>query len=228
MTGRQSLSFLIQADTGRVAAGMRRSGPTDVATSESIAASTEWFFPLPDFGLDGEIHLRSVADVSTAYRVDRFQPDGLVEAVAEGILEPQGLAVIPVIDVAGPGSGLVVAAVEPVAAAIVFAVDDVRAVAPGANTESTRWSVPVSALFSEGQTTVWILNTSGAVVNATIARLGEAAVQTVTLQPGMTTGVFVTGTTGGGIEVSGDGSIVVSYGVLSGDSIGLGSAVPLE
>ena len=44
----------------------------------------------------------------------------------------------------------------------------------------------------------------------------------------MTTGVFVTGARGGAIEVSADGSIVVFYGVLSGNSIGMTAAVPIE
>lgn len=228
MAGRQSMSFSVVADSGLVVAGMKRTGPTDVATSEAVAASTQWFFALPDFGFDGEIHVRSLADVDAAFRVDRIQPDGLVEGVAEGVLVPQGLSVIPVEDVAGPGSGVVVSTSEPVAAAIVYAVDDVRAVAPGVAREAVSWSVPVSSVLSEGQTTVWILNTSGGPLTATIERLGVPARQTVELQPGTTTGVFVTGTRGGAIEVSADGTIAVFYGVLSGNSIGMAGAVPIE
>lgn len=228
MTGRQSLSFAVVTDSGLVVAGMRRSGPTDVAMSEAVAASTQWFFALPDVGFDGEIHLRSLTDVDTAFRVDRIQPDGLVEGVAEGVVVAQALSVVPVEEVAGPGSGIVVSAAEPVAAAIIYAVDDVRAVAPGIAREATSWSVPVSAVLNEGQTTVWILNTSGGPLTARIERLGVPAVQTAQLPAGMTTGVFVTGTRGGAIEVSADGSIVVFYGILSGNSIGMAAAVPIE
>ena len=58
MAGRQSLSFGLVVDSGLVAAGMKRSGPMDVAMSEAVAGSTQWFFALPDFGFDGDIHLR--------------------------------------------------------------------------------------------------------------------------------------------------------------------------
>ena len=227
MAGRQSLSFAVFADSGLVVAGMKRSGPSDVATSEAVAASTQWFFALPDFGFDGAIHLRSLAEVDTAYRIDRIQPDGVVEGVAEGVLVAQTLEVIPVENVAGPGSGLIVSAVEPVAAAIVYTFEGVRAVAPGITRESARWSVPVSAVLNEGQATVWILNTSGQALTARIERVGVSAVQTAELPPGMTTGVFVTGARGGAIDVSADGNIVVFYGVLSGGSVGMSAAVPV-
>lgn len=227
MAGRQSLSFAVVADSGLVVAGMKRSGPTDVATSEAVTASTQWFFALPDFGFDGAIHLRSLADVDTAYRIDRIQPNGVVEGVSQGVLVAQGLAVVPVEDLAGPGSGLIVSAVEPLAAAIVYNFEDVRAVSPGVTREATRWSVPVSALLNEGRSTVWILNTSGQALTARIQRVGVSAVQTAQLPPGMTTGVFVTGARGGAIDVSADGNIVVFYGVLSGGSIGMTAAVPV-
>jgi hypothetical protein len=228
MAGRQSVSFAIVADSGLVVAGMKRSGPSDVATSEAVVPSTQWFFALPDFGFDGEIHLRSMADVDTAYRVDRIQPDGVVEGVAEGVIVAQTMSVLPVETVAGPGSGLIVSAVEPLSAAMVYSFEEVRAVAPGLARESSRWSIPVSAVLTEGQTTVWILNTSGQALTATIKRLGISAVQTAQLPAGMTTGVFVPGARGGGIEVSADGDVVVFYGVLSGNSIGLSAAVPIE
>jgi uncharacterized protein DUF5719 len=228
MAGRQSLSFAVLADSGLVAAGMHRSGPLDVAAAEATEGSIKWFFALPDFGFDGAIHLRSLADVDTAFRVDRIQPDGLVEGVFEGVLPAQSLSVIPVEEVAGPGSGIVVSSAEPVAAALVYAIDDVRAVAPGIGRESTLWSVPVSATLNEGQETLWILNTSGKALTASIERLGVPALQTAELPAGMTTGIFVTGANGGGIEVAADGPIVVFYGVLSGNSIGLGAAVPIE
>ena len=228
MAGRQSLSFAVVADSGLVAVGMHRSGPIDVAAAEATEGSIKWFFALPDFGFDGEIHLRSLADVDTPFRVDRIQPDGLVEGVIEDVLPAQSLSVIPVEEVAGPGSGIVVSSAEPVAAVIVYAIDDIRAVAPGVGGESTRWSVPVSATLNEGQETLWILNTSEEALTASIERLGVPAIRTVELPAGITTGIFVTGATGGGIEVSADGPIIVFYGVLSGNSIGLGAAVPIE
>ena len=228
MTGRQSLSFGVVADSGLVVAGMKRSGPSDVATSEAVVASTQWFFALPDVGFDGVIHLRSLADVDTAFRVDRIEPDGVVEGVSEGVIAAQALSVIPVEEVAGPGSGIIVSAAEPLAAAIVYEFEDVRAVSPGIEREATRWSIPVSAVLTEGQTTVWILNTSGQALTARIERLGVSAVQTVELPVGMTTGVFLNGARGGAIDVSVDGNVVVFYGVLSGNSIGLAAAVPVE
>ena len=229
MAGRQTLSFAVVADSGLVTAGMNRTGPGDVASVEAVSGGTEWFFPLPDFGFDGEIHIRSLVDVDATYRVDRIQPDGVVEGVMEGVLDAQTLAVIPVEEVAGPGSGIVISAAESVAAAVVYAIDDVRAVAPGLAIESTRWSAPVSAILNEGQVTVWILNTSGEALTGRIERLGIPAGpgQQFDLPAGMTTGAVMVGATGGALEVSADGPIVVYYGVLSGNSIGLGAAVPI-
>ena len=99
--------------------------------------------------------------------------------------------------------------------------------APGISAVASTWSVPVSAVLTECQTTLWILNPSGQRLTAEITRHGVSAAQTADLPAGMTTGVFVTGARGGAIDVAANGNIVVFYGVLSRNSVGMTAAVPL-
>ncbi|MGH8927567.1 MAG: hypothetical protein ACRDWH_04410, partial [Acidimicrobiia bacterium] len=153
---------------------------------------------------------------------------GLVDGVSEGTIAPQGLAVIPVEEVAGPGMGIVIATAEPVGAALIYATDEARAVTPGATREAVHWVAPVSSTTAEGQTTVWILNLAGADLTATVQLIGSSSIKTVELAAGMTTGVVIRPSGGQGIEVTADGSIVVFYGVLSESAFGVAPAIPIE
>jgi hypothetical protein len=228
LAGRESLSFVITPITGNVVAGMRRGGATDIGASEAIAGSTQWYFALPDFGIDGTIHLRALADGDTAFRVDRIEPDGLVEGIAEGIIPTQSEGVFALSELEAGEGGFLIASDQPIAAALVYVADGIRAVSPGASQATNTWALPVSARPSEGRTAFWILNTTDRDLTATVESLAGTPVRTMALPAGSTQGTIALNFQGLGALVSADGPIAVFYGVLSGEAIGMSVATPLE
>lgn len=227
MAGRDSLSFAVTPTEGMVVAAMRKSGRDDLANSEAIPLRTQWFVPLPDFGSPGELHLRSAAAVETAYRVDAFGPQGLVEGATEGVLAASGQVVLSVDQIAEAGGGLVVSSAEPIGAALVHAAGGAYAVAAAADRESARWLVPVTAVSAEGRTALWILNTADGIVGAEVRQVGSGLSRHLELPPGTTTGAIVAaGATS--LSVDADGPVVVFYGVLTGSAVAMTAGVPLE
>lgn len=228
LAGRESLSFVITTVSGTVVAGMRRAGENDLAATEAIAGATEWYFALPDFGADGSIQVRPLAEGDTAFRIDRIGTDVLAEAVAEGTIDSQAEAIFPLADLDPDAGGYVLSSDQPVAAALVYTGADVRAVSPGAERAANSWIVPVSALRTEGQTAFWLLNATDRDLTANITSLDEGGVRTVRLPPGETTGTVVQNLQGSSALVTADGPIVVFYGVVSGSAVGMSVATPLE
>jgi hypothetical protein len=228
LAGRESLSFSLTTQRGLIVAGMRRTGSSDLAVSEAVPGRTQWFLGLPDFGFTEEAHIRSLAAVDTAYRVDSVLPEGLVEGVSEGVIPAQGQTVLAVEELAETGGGLIIASAEPIVVSLVSASEEALAVSPGADREAARWVVPVSSVPAEARTAIWILNTAGNAVNARIAPMGSGRSQALELAPAATTGAIVENPEGASILVEADGPVAVFYGVLSGSAIGMTAAVPLE
>lgn len=232
LAGRETLSFAITPLSGSVVAGMKRAGESDVAASEAIAGSTEWFFALPDFGVDfgieGAIHLRALVEGDTAFRIDRIGTDVLAEAVAEGTITPQAEATFGLADLGAEGGGFVLSSDQPVAAAIVYAGAESLAVSAGADTAATSWAVPVSSLRAEGRTAVWLLNTTDRNLTGTVMSLNRETKRIIALPAGATTGMLLDDLGGSGALVTADGPIAAFYGVLSGSAVGMSAATPLE
>jgi hypothetical protein len=228
LTGRASLSFVVRATAGSVVAGMRRTGENDIASSEAIAGSTEWFFAIPDLGIDGAIHLRAIGDGDTAFRIDPIGADLLAEALVEGQLGANEVGVFPLSGIGPAIGGLVVTTNQPSAAVVVYAGPEARAVSPGATTVIGEWLVPVSASRSEGQNAVWLLNGTDRVVSATITSLEEANARTLQVPAGGTAGAIISNLDGSGASIIADGPIAAFFGVLGSPGIGMSVAVPLE
>ncbi|MGQ0847915.1 MAG: DUF5719 family protein [Actinomycetota bacterium] len=227
MPGRESLSFSVDAETGAVIAAMYRSGPNDVATSGAIAGATEWFLALPDFGSDGNLTIRSLSEIDTTFRIDRFDASGAIEDAGAGQLGPSGPVRYDLSELAEAGEGLILAATEPVAAAVTYTGDVLRIVSPAASTTAGRWAIPVSALASEGQTAIWIFNPFET-TSAIVASLAGRVERTIDLPAGTTVGSLFSLPDGAGAIVTARAPVAVFYGVLSGSTAAMNPAVPLE
>jgi hypothetical protein len=228
LAGRETLSFAVTPLSGSVVAGMRRAGEGDVAASEAIAGSTVWYFALPDFGIEGAIHLRALAEGDTAFRIDRIGTDVLAEAVAEGTITPQAVASFELVDLGAEGGGFVLSSDQPIAAAVVYAGAESLAVSAGVDMAATSWAVPVSSLRTEGRTALWLLNTTDRQLTGTVRSLNRETTRTIALPPGRTTGMLRDDLGGSGALVTADGPIAAFYGILSGSAVGMSAATPLE
>jgi len=227
LTGREAVSIEVEAVSGLAAMSVVRASSTDVAASEAVGGALEWHIPLFPEALTGKLHIRSLSDVIGDYRVDRIDTTGTVEGVAEASLNPGEQVVLPLADLGATQGGLTVVGTEPLVIALVVEDGNRRAVTPG-GVLASRWVVPVSATGLEGQNHIWIFNPGDAPLMAAFARLdGGSAVSSVEVAPGATVDVSPGDVGGGGVLVESDGLMVVVFGVVSGDAIGLSVATAL-
>lgn len=227
LTGREAVSVEVEVLSGLAAMSVVRAGSTDVAASEAVAGATEWYLPLLPTGLAGQLHIRSLGTVAGDYRVDRVDVSGTAEGVAGAAINPGEQVVLSLADLGATQGGVVVVASEPVVAALVIQDGNRRAIMAGGILAS-RWVVPVSARLLEGQNQIWIFNPGDTPLIASIARLDAGApVSSVEIPPGATIEVLPGDIGGGGVLVESDGLMVVGFGVVSGEAIGLSMATPL-
>ncbi|HUO46241.1 MAG TPA: DUF5719 family protein [Acidimicrobiia bacterium] len=224
LSGREAMSVQIQTVSGMVAAASVRTGDTDLAVNEARPGALEWHFPLFGGALGGEIHLRSVGDLIGDYRIDRIDQTGTVEGVSEGAINPGEQVVLPASELMTDRGGLRVAATEPVVAGLVLQTGNIRSVMHGGSIGS-RWVVPVSATAGDGQTMVWILNMGAGPGTVALTALGgEPEILPVELPPGAIAEVPLPDLGGGGVLVESGQQIVVAFGVVQGEAIGISMA----
>jgi hypothetical protein len=228
LTGRDRVAVVIRTEAGLVAAAMRRGNDLDFASTEGVEGAGEWLFPLPALGIDPVLQLRPLSEVETAYRVDLFDPDGTVEGAAEGSAAPGEVVEIELADLPGNPGGLLVSATEPIAAVLVYREDSLRAVTAGATGASLRWVVPVTAVGTEGESVVWILNPGDIALSAVLTPLNGAAPIPVDLAPGQTTGMVVRSQNGAGLFIDASGPVVAMAGTLQQASLALTMASPVS
>lgn len=228
LAGRDRLSVALTPMSGLVVAGMRRAGENDVAVSEALAGNTEWYFAVPDFGINGAIHLRALAVGETAYRIDRIGADVLADPLAEGTVTSQAEATFGLADLGTGLGGFVLSSDQPVTAAVVYRGEGARAVSAGINAPVHVWVVPVSSKRNEGQTAVWMLNTTDRELTAQVRALATGRTRTLALPAGATTGILFTDLGGSGALVQADGPIAVFYGILTGSAVGMSPAIAVE
>lgn len=227
LTGRESVSVKVEVISGLAAMSVVRAGSTDVAASEAVAGANQWYLPLLPSALSGQLHIRSLSTVAGDYRVDRIDVSGTVQGVAGAVINPGEQVVLSLADLGITQGGVVVEATEPVVVALVIQDGNRRAIMPGGILAS-RWAVPVSAKVLEGQNQIWIFNPGDSPLIASIARLDAGAeVSSVEVAPGAAIEVLPGDIGGGGILVESDGLMVVAFGVVNGEAIGLSMAIPL-
>jgi hypothetical protein len=228
LTGREAVSIEVEAITGLVAMSVVRTAATDIAAVEALPGSLEWHIPLFSEALAGKLHIRSLSDIVGDYRVDRIDQSGTLEGVAEATLNPSEQVVLSISDLGATQGGLAVIGTEPLVTALVIEEGNRRAIANG-GVLASRWVVPVSATGLEGQNHIWIFNPGDAPLVVGFARLdGTGSVSSLEIAPGATVDVPYGDIGGGGMLVESDGLMVVFFGAVSGDAMGLSVATALR
>jgi hypothetical protein len=227
MAGREQLGFTLVPESGLVVAGMTRTGP-DTAISEAIAGARQWHVALPGFGIDGQLILRSLAAVDSAFRIDRIDQSGIADGVEAGSLAPGEQLVFSLEEMGGGDGGFVVNAEEDVAVATAYVGEELRTVSAAAPATAIQWLIPVSATTEEGENALWILNPEETGTSASIQTFGRSGdAQEIELPPGTTTGLVVD-LDGSGASITAGHPIVVFHGVLNGTRAAMTRAYPLE
>lgn len=227
MAGREQLGITVEPQSGLVVAGMVRTGP-DTAISEAIAGARQWHVALPGFGLDGQLIIRSLAAVDSAFRIDRIDPSGITEGVDSGSLAPGEQLVFSLLDMGAAEGGFVVNSEENTAVATAYVGDELRTVSAASSSLAIQWLISVSATAGEGENTLWILNPGEADTTASIEIFGRSGVpREIDLPAGTTTGLLV-GLNGAGASITAGQPVAMFHGVLNGGMAAMTPAFPLE
>jgi hypothetical protein len=227
LTGREAVSIEVEAVTGLVAMSVVRTGATDVAGVEALPGSLEWYIPVFSEAREGKLHIRSLSDVAGDFRVDRIDQSGTLEGVAEATLNPGEQVVLRLADLGATQGGLAVVGTEPLVTALVIEEGNRRAITNG-GVLASRWLVPVSGRVVEGQNHIWIFNPGDSSLIVGFARLDDVGpVTSLEIGPGATVDVPYGDIGGGGMLVESDGLMVVLFGIVNGDAIGLSVATAL-
>jgi hypothetical protein len=174
LPSRASLSLRIDAVSGRVAVAARQSGGDDVAGWEAVVPAVDWFLPIPAWEGSGRLVVASAGAADAAIRIDRYGPDGEVEAVVEDTVRPFDQLQFELTDLVSGIAGLRVSATEPVAVTLLLEEGPLRAAANGSSRLAGKWLLP--GLGVEGaRVTLLILNPSETRVRASIGALEDGA-----------------------------------------------------
>ncbi len=227
MAGREQLGFTLQPERGLVIAGMIRTGP-DTAISEAIPGARQWHVALPGFGIDGQLIVRNLAGVDSAFRIDRIDTSGVADGVESGSLAPGEQLVFSLLEMGGSGGGFVVNAEEDVAVATTYVGEELRTVSAAASTTAIQWLVPVSATAEEGENALWVLNPEETDTTASIQIFDRSgAPRDIVLPAGTTTGLLVD-LDGAGASITAGHPVAVFFGVLNGARAAMTPAHPLD
>jgi hypothetical protein len=116
----------------------------------------------------------SAGAADAAIRIDRYGPDGEVEAVVEDTVRPFDQLQFELTDLVSGIAGLRVSATEPVAVTLLLEEGPLRAAANGSSRLAGKWLLP--GLGVEGaRVTLLILNPSETRVRASIGALEDGA-----------------------------------------------------
>lgn len=153
---RQSLSVRMEVQRGAIHAALVQTSDGDVAISEAVEPSQDWWLPaldVPDSSLRLVIATDSPLPVDVV--VDSYIRGELSESAFSGTIQPRSQVDIALADLMeGPG-GLRVSSDGPVVAALVVNGAGTRAIAP-ATTLSSEWVLPGSGVL--GNSRAWVFN----------------------------------------------------------------------
>lgn len=160
LPGRETLTFTIEAVRGRVLASAFQGAQGDEAVWNAVPAAQDWFVPIPAGG-GSEVVVATPLSAEVAYQLDVYGPEGLVEAVAEGVVPGGGSVTLDLsqFGVEAPLAARVISA-QPVAAFLRSHTGERVAITSGSAVTANRWLLPGAGSTATGGGTLVVANPS--------------------------------------------------------------------
>lgn len=229
LPGRQSLAITIEVASGNVMTVGRFDAGADGALWHSVPPALDWYIPVPSAGLGGELVISTGVAAEVAYQIDLYGPEGLVEALQEGLVPSRGATAVPLSGLGlGAASAIRVISTQPVAVFLRNVSETGVAITSGASAVSSNWLLPGAGLAPGGDGTAVILNTGLEEDTVVVtARRDQSAAQELTLPAGTVLEVPAIEGGANAYTVRGEGSLVPMWVTTTGTGSAYSIGVPI-
>lgn len=171
--GRERISVTMTTTRGSVlAAGLQAIG-NRTALWRAVEPGVDWWLPTPAGGESKQLLITNPSASQVQYQLDFYGPDGLVELMADGILEPHGEVRIPLTEQTTDAVGYRVIAAEPVVSTLWVDSAEGLAATTGSQMEAPTWLLPGARGPAGGAGRAVVLNSGLDGVTVTVRSLKE-------------------------------------------------------
>lgn len=229
LPGRESLSLTLDITRGSVVAAARADVGGESAVWRPVAPQQSWFLPAPAFpGGTRELLIVSTNSPGVAYQIDVYGPNGLEDAVLEGVVSDRGQQVVDL-----DGIGVDVLAVRVVAEAPVgvfgrFQGPAALGMGAGSPVAAAEWLLPGAGSLAGAASSVAIANVGLEPTEVTVTELrDESSSMVVSIEPGQVLEVALDEVSSSGVRLISDGEIVPFWLTQLGTAVAVSSGTPI-
>jgi hypothetical protein len=159
LPGRQSMAISVEVASGSVMTTGRYGVGSDVATWHAVPPALDWYLPIPNGGIAGQVLISTAAPAEVGFQVDVYGPQGLIEGFRDGTVPARGAVSVSLSELELEGASAVrVISTQPVAVFMRDVIDAGAALTSGASTTASQWLLPGGGLSRGGRGSVVILN----------------------------------------------------------------------
>ena len=222
---RQRLAVRVIAQRGTVHVAGVQTTTFERMYIEGVSPAREWYLPIPNTGSPPLIVIAATGPTGANYRIDTFGPGGEVTGVVSGEIAMEEQAVVDASTLGDDVRAVRVSTDGEVVASVVIESETIRAGTPGVSEIAAAWLVP--GAFGDGAV-LRIANPSAFTADVDIQPLLEGgSVQTISVEPGATAEVPVSGP-GAGYAVRAQTEIFVAWSISSDAGFALSVGTPAE
>jgi len=174
--GRERISANIETTRGSVLAFGRQVTDGEVALWRAVAPGQDWWLPVPPGGKTKQMVIATPEAGEIGYQVDLYGPEGLIEAHAEGVIEPRGSAVVPLAGVTSEAVGVHVTTTGPVVPALRIDSPEGLAWTTGSPVTAPVWLLPGARSPRGGSGSLVVLNAGIETTTVSIRTLADETI----------------------------------------------------
>lgn len=229
LPGREMLALTIDTTRGSVVASARAEVGGDSAVWRPVAPEQSWFLPVPAFSAGiRELLIVSTDSPGVAYQVDVYGPNGVEEAVLEGVVADRGQQVIDLSSISEGAIAVRVVAEAPVGVFGRFQSEGGLGMGSASASAASEWLLPGAGNLVGAVSSVTIANVGLEVADVTLTELRDESISTaVTVEPGQVVEVALDEISSAGVRLSSDGEIVPFWLAQLGNAVAVTSGTPL-
>lgn len=224
---RERISVTVTTTRGSVLAAGRQITDGRTALWRAVEPGVDWWLPAPAGGEAKRLLITNPSASEVQYQLDLYGPDGFVEALDSGLIEPRGEVRVPLAEVTTEAVGVRVIASEPVVSTLWIDTAESLAATTASQVEAPSWLLPGARGPAGGAGNVVVLNTGLEGVTVTIRSLKERSlVRDFELAA---EDVLVTGLVeADGYRVEATGPVVTLWTAQTGSDGSVSLGIPLQ
>lgn len=228
LPGREQLVLSIQTSRGNVVAVAQTDIPGEAAIWRAVAPTESWFVAVPSYAGSREVVIASATPTEVEYQVDVYGPNGLEEAVVEGVISAGGQVVINASDFSEAPVAFHVVATGPVATFARISGPTGLAVTAGSPNEAAEWLLPGAGAIPASRGRVVLVNVGLDIAEVTIAEVrDQTRSRVVTVEPGQVLEIELDEVVSDGVSLISDGSIIPIWMMSTDSSVAISSGFAL-